>query len=76
MISVRFFYYLCVENQLAALKNGADVEIIFEQEICLEENLDEEILKIFLKTIGRNDLVTTLEVYLAIGEYFNITVSS
>ena len=46
-ISVRFFYCLFVEDQLAVLETGGDVEIIFEQETCLEENLDREVLKIF-----------------------------
>lgn len=74
MITVKFSKYLFVEGQLAVLETGGDVEIIFEQETYLEENL--EIMKESLKAIGRNDLVTKLEIYLAIGEYFNITMNS
>lgn len=54
---------------MAQMESGEDVEIIFEQEIFLEYKLNRKILKEVLRSIGRNDLCSKFEVYLAIGEY-------
>ena len=65
----KFFNYLFAEDQLAEMETGEDLEITFEQENFLEYKLDRKTLKEVLRAIGRNDLCTKFEIYLAIGEY-------
>ena len=59
-----------LDDQLAELETGEDVEIISEQESLLEVDLDRLLFGEFLKTIGRNDLAVKMEIYAAIGKYF------
>ena len=50
------------------LETGEDVEIIFREGNFLEDDLDRQTFKKALKAIGRNDLATKFEIYLAAGE--------
>ena len=59
--------YFFLEDQLAELEIGEDVAIIFEEENLLQDNRDRETFKKALKIIGRNDLATKLEIYMAAG---------
>ena len=59
-----------LDDQLAELETGEDVEIISEQESLLEVDLDRLLFGEFLKTIGRSDLAVKMEIYTAIGKYF------
>ena len=52
---------------MAELEIGEDVAIIFEEENLLQDNRDRETFKKALKIIGRNDLATKLEIYMAAG---------
>ena len=61
-------HYLFLEDQLAELKTGEDVAIIFEEGNFLQQNLDRQLFKEALQTIGRNDLANKLEIYIAAGK--------
>ena len=58
---------LFVEDALAELETGEDLEIVLEQENILEDDRDKKTFKDILQSIGRRDLVTKMEIYLAVG---------
>ena len=60
--------YFFIGDQLAELETGEDVEIIFNEANFLEGNLDKQTFKKALEIIGRNDLATKLEIYVAAGK--------
>ena len=60
--------YFFIEDQLAELETGEDVEVIFNEANFLEGNLDKQTFKKALEIIGRNDLATKLEIYVAAGK--------
>ena len=61
-------HYFFLEDQLAELKTGEDVAIIFEEGNFLQQNLDRQLFKEALQTIGRNDLANKLGIYVAAGK--------
>ena len=61
---------LFVEDALEELETGEDLEIVLEQENLLEHDEDKKTFKEVLQSIGRKDLATKMEVYLAVGQYF------
>ena len=63
------FKYFFLEDQLVELETGEDIVIAFQQENLLEENVERQILKKALQIIGRDDLATKLQIYLAAGKY-------
>ena len=65
---VQLPHYFFLEDQLAELQTGEDVAIIFEEGNFLQENLDKQLFKEVLQTIGRNDLANKLEIYIAAGK--------
>lgn len=58
---------LFVEDALAELETGEDLEIVLEQENILEDDRDKKTFKDILQSIGRRDLATKMEIYLAVG---------
>lgn len=58
---------LFVENALAELETGEDLEIVLEQENILDDDRDKKTFKEILQSIGRRDLATKMEIYLAVG---------
>lgn len=58
---------LFVEDALAELETGEDLEIVLEQENILEDDRDKKTFKEILQSIGRRDLATKMEIYLAVG---------
>lgn len=58
---------LFVEDALAELETGEDLEIVLEQENLLEDDRDKKTFKEILQSIGRRDLATKMEIYLAVG---------
>ena len=65
---IQLFNYFFIEDQLAELETGEDVEINFNEGSFLEGNLDKHTFKKALEIIGRNDLATKLEIYVAAGK--------
>ena len=61
---------LFAEDALEELETGEDLEIVLEQENLLEHDEDKKTFKEVLQSIGRKDLATKMEVYLAVGQYF------
>lgn len=57
-----------VEKQLEELEIGEDVEIVFKKEKLLKVDLDRQTFKKALETIGRKDLATKLDIYVAVGK--------
>ena len=57
-----------VEKQLEELEIGKDVEIVFKKEKLLKVDLDRQTFKKALETIGRKDLATKLDIYVAVGK--------
>lgn len=51
------------------METGEDVAIILEDGNFLEENQDRYVLQIALQAVGRNDLATKLEIYLAASKW-------
>ena len=71
--SIVLFYFLSnvnffVEDELAELVTGEDVEIIFNERNFLEYRENRETFKEALQDIGRDDLATKFEIYLATGK--------
>ena len=60
--------YFFVEDELAELVTGEDVEIVFNEENFLEDMENRQAFKEALQDIGRNDLATKFEIYLAAGK--------
>ena len=58
---------LFVEDALAELETGEDLEIVLEQENILDDDRDKKTFKEILQSIGRRDLATKMEIYLAVG---------
>ena len=54
---------------MAELVTGEDVEIIFKEGNFLEDCENRQTFKEALQEIGRNDLATKFEIYLAAGKY-------
>ena len=70
MIIVQLFNFcFSVEDELAELLTGEDVEIIFKEGNFLEDRKNRQTFKEALQGIGRNDLGTKFEIYLAVGKY-------
>ena len=63
------YVYFFAENELAELVTGEDVKEIFNEENYLEDRDNRETFKEALQDIGRNDLATKFEIYLAAGKY-------
>ena len=61
---------LFVEDALEELETGEDLEIVLEQENLLEHDGDKKTFQEVLQSIGRKDLATKMEIYLAVGQYF------
>ena len=61
---------LFVEDALEELETGEDLEIVLEQENLLEHDGDKKTFKKVLQSIGRKDMATKMEIYLAVGQYF------
>ena len=57
-----------MKDQLSELETGEDVAIMFEKCNMLEWDNDRRTLKEALQIIGRRDLSTQLEIYLAAGK--------
>ena len=68
MLSLQFSNNSFLEDQLAEWETGEDVAITFKEEKMLWGNQDRQALKNALKSIGRNDLATKLEIYVAAGK--------
>ena len=62
------YVYFFVEDELAELVTGEDVEIIFNEGNFLEDRDNRETFKEALKDIGRDDLATKFKIYLAAGK--------
>ena len=62
------YVYFFVEDELAELVTGEDVEIIFNEGNFLEDRDNRERFKEALKDIGRDDLATKFKIYLAAGK--------
>ena len=54
-----------LEDQLADLETREDVGIVLEDGNFLDENRDRYVFQIALQAVGRYDLATKLEIYLA-----------
>ena len=57
-----------VKKQLEELEIGEDAEIVFKKEKLLKVDLDRQTFKKALETIGRKDLATKLDIYVAVGK--------
>ena len=64
-----FNFYFSVEDEMAELVTGEDVEIISKEGNFLEDCENRQTFKEALQVIGRNDLATKFEIYLAAGKY-------
>lgn len=53
---------------MAELETGKDVKILLKKTNYLEDDLNRETFKKILQVIGRNDLATKLEIYIAAGK--------
>ena len=62
------YVYFFVEDELAELVTGEDVDIIFNEGNFLEDRDNRETFKKALKDIGRDDLARKLKIYLAAGK--------
>ena len=62
------YVYFFVEDELAELVTGEDVEIIFNEGNFLEDRDNRETFKEALKDIERDDLATKFKIYLAAGK--------
>ena len=60
---------LFVEDALEELETGEDLEIVLEQDNLLEHDGDKKTFKKVLQSIGRKDMATQMEIYLAVGQY-------
>ena len=60
--------YLFVELALAKVESGEDFKMIVEDENLLQGHSDKKTYKKILQYIGRKDLATKLEIYLATGQ--------
>ena len=60
--------YFFVERALAKVEFGDDFKIVVENWNLLEDYSDKKTFKNILQYIGRKDLATKLEIYLAIGQ--------
>lgn len=63
-----FVWCFFLEEQLVEFETGEDIAIAFQEENLLENDLERWILKKALQFIGRDDLATKLEIYLAAGK--------
>ena len=63
-----YFNYFFVEHQLSELETGEDVAIMFEKCNLLDGNDDRSTFKEALEIIGRRDISTQFEIYLAAGK--------
>ena len=63
-----YCYYVFIEDQLSELETGEDVAIMFGKCNMLEADGDRRTLKEALQIIGRRDISTQLEIYLAAGK--------
>ena len=68
IIQLFSYVYFFVEDELAELVTGEDVEIIFNEGNFLEDRDNRERFKEALKDIGRDDLATKFKIYLAAGK--------
>ena len=59
--------FLFVEDELAELVTGEDVEIIFKEGNFLEDSENRQKFRKALQGIKRNDLATKFDIYLAAG---------
>ena len=60
--------YFFVERALAKVESADDFKIVVENWNLLEDYSDKKTFKNILQYIGRKDLATKLEIYLAIGQ--------
>ena len=60
--------YLFVELALAKVESGEYFKMIVEDENLLQGHSDQKTYKKILQYIGRKDLATKLEIYLATGQ--------
>ena len=60
--------YFFVERALTKVESGDDFKIVVENWNLLEDYSDKKTFKNILQYIGRKDLATKLEIYLAIGQ--------
>ena len=67
-ISLSMTNSFLVEKQSEELEIGEDVEIVFKKEKLLKGDLDRQTFKKALETIGRKDLATKLDIYVAVGK--------
>ena len=67
-ISLSMTNSFLVEKQLEELEIGEDIEIVFKKEKFLKVDLDRQTFKKALETIGRKDLATKLDIYVAVGK--------
>ena len=58
-----------LEDQLADLETKEDVAIVLEDGNFLDEHQDRCVFQIALQTVGRYDLATKLEIYLAASKW-------
>lgn len=68
-VSLILTNYFSVDDQLAELEIGKDVENMFKKCNMLGEKHDRKTFKQFLQIIRRKDLIIKLEIYLAAGRY-------
>ena len=68
-VSLVLTNYFSVDDQLAELEIGKDVENMFKKCNMLGEKHDRKTFKQFLQIIRRKDLIIKLEIYLAAGRY-------
>ena len=60
-----FLFFFLSEDQFADLETGEDTAILFKEENLLEDKEDRQTFKRALQIIGRTDLATKLEIYVA-----------
>ena len=68
-VSLILTNYFSVDDQLAELEIGKDVENMFKECNMLGEKDDRKTFKQFLQIIRRKDLIIKLEIYLAADRY-------
>lgn len=62
------FNLFFVEHQLSKLETGEDIVLMFKKCDMLQDRLDWKTWKNCLRIIGRNDLSTTFDIYIAAGK--------
>ena len=68
--------HFCVGLALAKVESGEDFRIVVEDGNILEDYSDKMTYKKMLQYIGRKDLATKLEIYLAKGQSFCLILLS